>query len=368
MRTLESISIENFKSIRAQKLLLGKLNVFIGGNGVGKSNLIQCFRFLNEIVKKNLALYSLKKGADYLLYFGRKHSQQIAFELSFRDESQLGNGYKIELVPANDNSMTVASESVTFHRPPYPAPYWEGINGASREAVIGDGPSKIAKYVRECLDSYRVYHFHDTSDSAAVKAPCKVEDNQFLRTDASNLAAFLFRLRNQNPVEFQNIQDTLRQIAPFFDSFDLKPSQIVPDQIRLEWRERGSDQYFDAYALSDGTLRFICLTTLLLQPQLPSIVLIDEPELGLHPAAIELVAAMLRSAAQRTQVIVSTQSVTLVDHFTPEEVWVVEREDAQSVFAHLGSMDLKLWLEDYEGAEGYSLGELWEKNVLGARP
>lgn len=368
MRTLESISIENFKSIRSQQLSLGRLNVFIGGNGVGKSNLIQSFRFLNEIVRKNLALYSIRKGADSLLYFGRKHSQQIVFELRFRDESQLGNVYKVELVPADDNSMTIASELVAFHRPPHPEPYWDSINAGSREATIGDSTNRIARYVQECLDGYRVYHFHDTSDTAPVKGPCKIEDNRFLRTDASNLAAYLFRVSKQNPVEFQNIQDTLRQIAPFFDSFDLKPSQLNPEQIRLEWRERGSDQYFDAYALSDGTLRFVCLATLLLQPQLPEIVLIDEPELGLHPAAVELLSAMLISAAQRTQVIVATQSVTLVNHFTPEEVWVVERHDTQSVFSHLKSKDLKLWLEDYEGAEGYSLGELWEKNVLGARP
>jgi predicted ATPase len=104
------------------------------------------------------------------------------------------------------------------------------------------------------------------------------------------------------------------------------------------------------------------LATLLLQPELPAVVLLDEPELGLHPAAITLLADLLSSASNRTQVMVATQSVTLVNQFDPEQVWAVDRADSQSVFRHLGGSDMSAWLDDY------ALGELWEKNVLGARP
>jgi predicted ATPase len=160
----------------------------------------------------------------------------------------------------------------------------------------------------------------------------------------------------------RNIVETVRQVAPFLKRFKLEPSALNPDKIRLEWEENGSDTYFSAAALSDGTLRFICLATLLLQPIPPSIILIDEPELGLHPGAIQVLAGLLESAATRTQLIVATQSVTLINQLKPEHVWVVDREDGQSVFRHLKDVDMSSWLEDY------GLGELWEKNVLGGRP
>jgi predicted ATPase len=169
-------------------------------------------------------------------------------------------------------------------------------------------------------------------------------------------------MQQKKPDHFGNVQDTVRQIAPFFDEFRLAPSKLNENKIRLEWKEKGSDAYFNASSLSDGTLRFVCLTTLLLQPELPAMVLLDEPELGLHPAAITLLAEMLSSAATRTQIIVATQSVTLVNQFEPESVWTVDREDNQSVFRHLSQQDMTTWLDDY------GLGELWEKNVLGARP
>jgi predicted ATPase len=189
-----------------------------------------------------------------------------------------------------------------------------------------------------------------------------LDDNRFLRPQAENLAAFLYWMQQKEPNHFTNIQDTLRQIAPFFDEFRLAPSKLNESKIRLEWKEKGSDAYFNASSLSDGTLRFLCLTTLLLQPEPPAMVLLDEPELGLHPAAINLLADLLSSAATRTQVIVATQSVTLVNQFEPDAIWTVDRQDNQSVFRHLSQQDMAAWLEDY------GLGELWEKNVLGARP
>ena len=140
------------------------------------------------------------------------------------------------------------------------------------------------------LDSYRVYHFHDTSDTAAAKGTSDINDNRVLRPQAENLPAFLYWLEQKHPNHFANIQDTIRQIAPFFESFQLAPSRLNQDKIRLEWKEKGSESYFNASSLSDGTLRFICLATLLLQPNLPAVVLLDEPELGLHPAAVTLLA------------------------------------------------------------------------------
>jgi predicted ATPase len=363
MRTLEKLTIKNFKSIREQTLALGRLNVFIGGNGAGKSNLIEAFRFLREIVNQNLAGYTgMKGGADTLLYFGRKKSPQMSFHLEF-GEGNTSNAYLVELRSTDEDSLLISEETAFYHeRKRYPGPYVRPISKFSKEARLKSVDHICAREVISDLESYRVYHFHDTSDTAAVKGVADVEDNRVLRPQADNLSAFLYWMQQKQPDHFQNIQDTLRQIAPFFQEFRLAPSKLNESKIRLEWKEKGSDAYFNASSLSDGTLRFLCLTTLLLQPNLPAVVLLDEPELGLHPAAVTLLADLLSSAATRTQVIVATQSVTLVNLFEPESVWAVDRADNQSVFRHLSQQDMTAWMDDY------GLGEMWEKNILGARP
>lgn len=363
MRKLETLTIRNFKSIREQQLVLNSLNVFIGGNGSGKSNLIEVFRFLREIVNQNLAGYTAKKGgADALLHYGRKMSPTMHFWLEF-GEAKKSNAYSLTLSGTDNDELVIDEEIAFYHeQDKYPAPYDHGVTSHARESSLKDDTWITAQQITRDLEGYRVYHFHDTSDHALVKGTADVEDNRFLRPQAENLAAFLYWLQEKQPAYMANIRDTIRQIAPFFDDFRLEPSRLNPSKIRLEWRERGTDIYFNASALSDGTLRFICLATLLLQPTLPQLVLLDEPELGLHPAAITLLAALLTSAAQRTQVMVATQSVTLVNQFSPEQVWTVNRANGESVFSRLDAADMTEWLENY------ALGELWEKGVLGARP
>ena len=244
-----------------------------------------------------------------------------------------------------------------FHdRSNFPTGLLDLLGTGHAEARLRDATQPIASHVRNDLDSYRIYHFHDTSSSAKVNK--RATSMTTAGCNGRRQSGCVFYLLQQNhDGHFQNIEDTVRQIAPFFDGFQLRPSELNPDKIRLEWREKGSETYFNAHALSDGTLRFICLATLLLQPTMPAVILLDEPELGLHPAAISLLAALLESAAQKTQVLVATQSVTLINQFTPEFVWIVERENRASVFKHLESADMSAWLENY------SLGELWEKNI-----
>jgi predicted ATPase len=363
MLTLEQLKVKNFKSIHDQTLRLGRLNVFIGGNGSGKSNLIGVFHFLNRVVAGDLQTYTGEAGgADSILYFGRKQSPSLTIELEF-GKGNYANGYAFTLKPTTEDQFIFSSETIWFHdRTRYSEPLPIYLGSGHVEARVKQSDESIAGHVRNDLESYRIYHFHDTSNSARVKQTADVDDNRRLHTDAGNLASFLYRLQQKHLSHFKNIEDTVRQIAPFFEHFRLEPSRLNPDKIRLEWKEKGSEAYFNASALSDGTLRFMCLATLLLQPILPAVVLLDEPELGLHPAAISLLADLLESASQRTQVLVATQSVTLVNQFTPDFVWVVERTNRQSVFQHLESADMSAWLENY------SLGELWEKNVLGGRP
>jgi predicted ATPase len=219
-----------------------------------------------------------------------------------------------------------------------------------------------AKSVLEDLKNWVAYHFNDTSATARLKATSSLHDNARLRHDASNLAAILYLFQEKYPDNYQAIVQTIRLAAPFFQDFSLRPDPLSPQAIRLEWRQIGWDAYLNASTLSDGTLRFMCLTTLLMQPTLPSTILIDEPELGLHPYALTLLAAMLQSAATKTQVIVSTQSAPLVSQFAPEDIIVVEQQEGQSVFRRLDTKSIEAWLEDY------SLGEIWEKNIFGGRP
>ena len=363
MRKLHKIHIQGYRSIRDQQLEFGPLNVFIGGNGVGKSNLIGVFNFLNQVAKQRLQTYTGKVGgANAVLHFGRKQTKSFSLKIEFRIDTK-ANLYEFVLIPTEEDRFLFEQESTYFwdtvnYQAPYRDETWSGYS----ESRLVDSEQTIASCVRSHLAGYQIYHFHDTSPSAAVKQTCNLLDNRFLRVDAGNLAAFLYRLQEKEADHFDNIVDTVRQVAPFFGKFRLEPSALNPETIRLEWEEKGSDTYFGPAALSDGTLRFICLATLLLQPVLPNLILIDEPELGLHPAAIQLLASLLQSAATRSQLIVATQSVTLINQLDPEHVWVVDREEGQSVFRHLKTSDMSSWLEDY------SLGELWEKNILGGRP
>lgn len=359
---LHSLHIQGFKSIRDQSLELSPLNVFIGGNGAGKSNLVGVFNLLGRVTRQELALYTGESGgANSILHFGRKRTAKLSLEVVFRD-GQHENTYGLTLSPTAEDGFLFGNEAVYYRDIQKSAPRHGRAWSGHAEAQLTSSDNFIARYVRRHLDSYRIYHFHDTSPSAPSKQTCNVEDNRFLRPDAGNLAAFLYWLQEKHPNYYQNVEDTIHQIAPFFKGFKLAPAKLNPEKIRLEWEEVGSDTYFSASALSDGTLRFICLATLLLQPNLPSVVLIDEPELGLHPAAIQVLAGLLQSASTRTQLLVATQSVTLINQLEPEQVWVVDRENGESLFKHLKSADMSSWLENY------GLGELWEKNILGGRP
>jgi predicted ATPase len=364
MRSLDRVQIAGYKSIRAMDLELAPLNVFIGPNGAGKSNLISAFELISHLVERRLQLYVAQAGgADALLHYGRATTERIDIELRFSQ-----NGYRCALAPTADDNLVFADEGFWFHDTArYERPYTVTLGQGQRETLLHKESIRfqhtvIADHVLTAMRSWRVYHFHDTSSSAKIKATGDIEDNVTLRDDASNLAAYLYFLQQRHPDRYAQIVSVVQLMAPFFEDFDLRPSRTRPDKIQLEWRERGSDAYFNAHSLSDGTLRFICLATLLLMPDPPATILIDEPELGLHPYAIALLAALLRSAAQQTQLLVCTQSVTLINQLALEDIVVVERVDNESVFRRPDADALREWLEEY------GVGDLWEKNLLGGRP
>ena len=349
---ISAITIRGFKSIAAiENLKLGPLNVVIGANGSGKSNFVRVFSFLTETVEASDRFrdrVSVAGGANCLLHFGVKRTQAIEILLSGTDDP---TAYRVKLVPTTDDRLLFANSGEdAWNLARFP--------GGIIPAGIWIAPGLLG------LRKWRVFHLNDTSASSPLRRTGKVDDNRFLRPDASNLAAFLYLLELRYADSYALIRRTVQQVAPFFDDFQLEPLALNPEDIKLEWRHKGSDEYFNAADLSDGTLRFIALATLLLQPieLRPSLILIDEPELGLHPAAIEILAALIRRASVDTQVIVATQSTLLLDQFDPEDVLVAERVNGGTQLKRLNSEDLRSWLEDY------SLGQLWEKNELGGRP
>jgi len=399
MPALDTISVKGFKSIASiENLKIGAINVIIGANGSGKSNFLGLFSLLNAIFRGHLQAYVGKAGgADSVLHFGSKITQRLEVHVSFRDGMSdatrlkydqglvsadcidMNDGiseYAIVLEPRMGDRLYPISETVSFRdRMRSSQSFSNTIIPHGMEADISSFIYKRINPIRNTLtggdslirghlESFRDYHFHDTGESSPMKKTARLDDNHYLRSDGSNLAAFLYLLRERQETSYSLIRRTVQLMAPFFDDFILEPQELNPDTILLKWRHKGSDACFYADSLSDGTLRFIALATVFLQPDVyqHQTTLLDEPELGLHPYAITLLASLVKRVAVKTQVILSTQSPRFLDHFEPEDVLVADRVDGGTQFTRLESAKLESWLEEY------SLGQLWEKNEFGGRP
>lgn len=285
---LERIQIEGFKSVREMDLELRHLNLLIGPNGAGKSNFVSFFHLMNKLVQKDLQFFLAQQGgADRFLHFGRRHTDFIKIRLSFKT-----CGYVCTLAPDQAERLIFREEYCErVSDSDCVGKKQELASAGSRESELSDksGVSSVAGELTGYLSDWHVCHFHDTGDTSKVRAFCTIHDNDHLRPQAGNLAAFLFSIRDTP--EYRRIVQTVQRAFPFFQDFVLKPDKTDPNRIRLRWKHRGTDDYFDANTLSDGSLRFVCLATLLLQPVLPTMILLDEPELGLHPYATELLPA-----------------------------------------------------------------------------
>lgn len=372
MTSLRRVQIRGFKSIRELDVELGPLTVLIGANGAGKSNLVSFFKMLSFAMTGALQEWVGRNGgADALLHYGAGTTPRM--EGSFEFETPAGtNAYAFSLAHAAGDTLIFTDESVQFARRNHPGnPIGGSLGAGHRESLLtqaahkGDKTAHVAQAV---MCRWKFYQFHDTSPEASARQHHYIEDNSYLRADAGNLAPFLHRLGTTHPQHYDRIVSTIRLVAPFFGDFELQPSALNGERIMLNWRERDRDVLFGPHQLSDGTLRFMALATLFLQPSelLPNLIVVDEPELGLHPYAINALADIVRAVSLSCQVLLSTQSATLVDCFAPEEIVVVDREAGASQFRHVDVDALSEWLDDYDC--DYSLSELWMKNLLGGRP
>lgn len=374
MARLKSIDIAGWKSIRKTEtpIELGPLNVLIGANGAGKSNFISFFTFIKEFLEGRLQRYVLRSGgANSLVYRGVKMTPRLQSVVRFESENK-DHIFAFQMIPDDADSLICSEElayGFEFEFGGSSATTQGGLLGSmssseSRLKLEADMGNALARELYDLLNGYRVYHFHDTSSLARIRLTNDIGDNHELATDAGNLAAMLHLYKLKYPMIYRRIVSAIRKILPGFDDFVLIPEELNSQSLFLNWKQTWSDYLLHPYQISDGSLRAMALTTLLMQPteRLPQIVVLDEPELGLHPHAVEIIAGLIRSVSLKTQVIVATQSPALLDFFDPEEIIVVDGLDGESKFSRLSSDDLGDWLKRY------SIGELWEKNVVGGGP
>jgi predicted ATPase len=368
---LTEIFIQGYKSIdgvAGQTIPLGDVTVLLGANGTGKSNLVSFFKMLNFMTTSALQQYVGKQGVSRLLFYGPSKTESISFTLRFESD-EASDTYEVELAYGLPDRLFISKEKVTYlKKGTHRAKEYVLKTGLS-EYGLGRDQNMTSKILHGLLAGIRAYQFHDTSDTAKIKDRGYVDDAAYLRSDAGNLAAFLKMLK-ENPKYlpyYERIIRHIRRVMPQFGDFSLTPIPGNENFVRLNWTDSSGDAYlFDPYQLSDGSLRFMALATLLLQPPelLPSFIVLDEPELGLHPVAIGELAGIIQGTARNTQVLLATQSTRLVDEFLPGNVVIVERniEKSCSEFKKLDADRLREWLERY------SLSELWGKNVLGGQP
>jgi predicted ATPase len=359
---LKKIQLTHFRSFCQTEVDLKKINVLIGGNGSGKSNFISLFTMLNYIQIGRLEDWIVNKGGfDNIVYNGIQENEFLNLRFFF-DSSNLQNIYELELRATEEDYIVKAERFGS----------WKSLARSTFQHEETNQPETKLKYLAERqyeipfniysnIKGFQVFHFDDVSTNSNKKRLQNLEESYPLHPEGDNIAAFLYYLKQNYIDSYDKIVEVIRLVIPYFDDFILEPESTHSNQIKLRWREKNNLKTFTASLISDGTIRFICLCALLLQPTPPLLVVIDEPELGLHPLAISFLAELIKKASNRTQIILSCQSVTLLNQFEYSDILVVDCYQSGSQIKRLNESELQGWLDEY------SLGQLWENNYLGGR-
>lgn len=374
---LSRLKFSGFRSIREVDLELGDLTVLIGANGSGKSNFVGFFNMLSAMLSERLQLYTQLKGAaSSILHYGPKATPEMKAQLTFA-RAGIRSIYEFSLGFARPDRLIFLAEELRLQRDGEPEPARISLSSGNAETQLTQlasaandmAPRGVARTFLKRLKELRVYHFHDTSETAKIRLTQDIGDNRALRNTGDNLAAFLYMLQQSFPAHYERILATVRLAVPYIRDLVLEPDRLSQGKIQLRWRDHAPDHEFGAHQLSDGSLRAIALITALMQPEelLPALIVIDEPELGLHPSVIATVAQLIQAAARKRQVVVATQSSRMIAAFAPEDIVVVERTTdpkgrGESTFQRLSEEALGAWLEDYD------LGQLYDMNVTGGGP
>ncbi|MBR4365107.1 MAG: AAA family ATPase [Prevotella sp.] len=364
---LREVTIKGYKSIAFDNpitLKLGDVSILLGANGAGKSNIISFFRMLSYMMSKSFGRYVEMSGtANSLLHYGAKKTPVMSGTLQFIANNS-ENVYQFSLANATPDRLIITEERILWHRNGEAKPYDIQLETNFKESSLAESDNIVAKSIYRMLSFCKVYQFHDSSSEGPLRQSCPVETANYLQSHGNNLPSFLLFLRNNYKDSYKRIVDYVRDVVPQFQDFYLEP---VNNFVSLRWIDNSATDYrFNAYQFSDGSIRFIALAALLLQPDqtMPNVIILDEPELGLHPYAITQLAEMIKDASIHAQVIIATQSKDLVDHFDIDNISVVEMDEkTQSTKVNqLNEEEYKLWLEHY------TVSELWDKNIIGGRP
>ncbi len=366
-----SLSVAGFRNLKqVSEVAMPDLAVLIGGNGVGKSTVIRFVDFLKQMQQGRLQRYVMENGGgDDQLFMGSNQTSSITAQLKF----DLGNGSFAEYV--FELGYRSVGDGLCVEREGWrragetdkEANLWnfvsDGDRGTGKESALAIQSDETARLIHRFLADMAVYQFHNTSVNAAINKYWDVTDCYRLRSDGGNLASVLLDLKKNDPRRYSIIVRQIQRFVPTLEDFELNPVE-ASGKVMLKWRSRFSDKTFGAHLTSDGSLRLFCLITLLSLPEerLPSVICIDEPELGLHPSAVELVAEMVKIVARKRQVILATQSPYLVDCFELENVIIAESRGGATSLKNLPRSEYQRWLD-----ADFQLSDIWLSRSVGSK-
>lgn len=321
------IEIAGYKSIKNARIEFGSVNILNGSNGAGKSNFLSFLEFVNSVYERRLHQYvAMRGGEDKMLYECGKGTQSISAKIKFDTHSYLfevtktGFGFVFTKDGLLDDRDPGTNKSVD-------------VSNGRREADIKLLSSVPREYgLHGHFSNFRKYHFQETGGNSPFNRLSHIQnDVYFLYGKGENLGAFLFNTRKWDSSAYKVIVMTIQSTVPYFADFYFEPN--AGGYTALQWQSKYSSTIYGVSDLSGGTLRFMAMAALFLQPKLPSVIIIDEPELGLHSFAVSKLAEMIKYAADKnTQVIVATQSEELPSYFEPKDMITVDQYNGESVF------------------------------------
>lgn len=369
-KRLTSLEIRGFKSIsynNPMTLHFGDVNILLGANGAGKSNIVSFFKMLGFMMTGKFQQYIAQNGTSQMfLHYGAKKTPTISATLRFDSRQNSFDVYSFCLSNAVPDRLIISSEEIQWksRNSTKETPGNKQLISDFNESALVSVTEQTERSIHNLVSGCKVYQFSDSSMTAPMRQTSTVESAHYLQSEANNLASFLYFLKNNYRESYDRIVSYVRDVVPQFHDFYLEPER---GYISLKWTDTSANDYvLSSYQFSDGSIRFIALATLLLQPKetMPWVIIVDEPELGLHPYAIDCLTNIIKDASLHSQVIVATQSPILIDGFSANDVTIIERDSSteSSIARKLNEEDYKAWLDEY------TLSELWNKNIIGGQP
>jgi predicted ATPase len=390
MMKISTLHMHNYRCLVDVELPIRDLTVVIGPNGAGKTSLLEVFQLLERGCQQELGSFLASQGGvqavlSHPRIAGRPPCLQIGVELDVQsDQSDAPMDYRFELAGQQVGYM-INSERLEWQFDPQAKKPFQYID-AHRDRLYYADPTKAVKMaqpdwdynrlelalaqvpkmyrepetLRSMFASTRHYSFLDVSPRAVVRSSQSLTPDTRPGPNGENLYSALYNMRASHRDIYERIGALLEQ--GFADFKRLEFPVVGAGQVTLAWYERGSREPLYPNQLSEGTLRFLWLITILLATPEPALLLLDEPEVSMHPELLKLLAALLQDASVRSQIVVATHSPDLIRWLQPEEVLIADKEDGVTRFTWADELDLDEWLEEY------TLRDLWLMGNLGGRP